>query len=333
MIVLGGSMLCGAPPAQALDLPYTETFSAPDGSAWPTPWFAGGQHVTVWDVQNARGRLNGDPGFVARMILPDFAEVDVEVSVTFEFEDVANQGIGFYVRQNGGTLQEYLPHGQGYAMFLKGDWLWPEDLGIWREIDGVETQFATGYDPVPGGLENGVRYRLRYRVTQDDPATTRLQAKVWPESDPEPSLWTVETTDTRTELQGTAGSFAADIYNFSGFGHIFLDDLEIVRIGDPAGVDGVDARVPPRLQVRPNPLTNRAEIHLNLEAATFATLRVVDARGRLVATPLQQTMPAGPSSSVWPVQDAQRRPLAAGVYFLRLQTGSEVVRRIVVAGP
>lgn len=189
------------PQVSAAELPYLETFESPNGSPWPAPWFIGGQHVTVADIQDERARLNGDPAFVARMILPDFEEIDVEVLVTFEFEDVANQGIGFYVRQNGGTLREYLPHGQGYAMFLKGDWFWPEDLGIWREIDGVETQFATGYDPIAGGLQDGVRYRLRFRVTQMDAATTLLQARVWPENGAEPTAWTVETTDTRAEYR------------------------------------------------------------------------------------------------------------------------------------
>lgn len=200
--------------------------------------------MTVQDLQGGRGRLNGDPTWVARMILPGFTETDVEVTVTFEFENVDQQGIGFYVRQNGGTLHEYLPHGQGYAMLLKCAWGWPEDLGLWREIDGVETQFLGGYDPIPGGLQHGVRYRLRFRVTQQDAATTLLHARVWPEASAEPAPWTLEGTDTQPLLQGTPGSFAIDFYNQAGTSHVFIDDLRIERY--PVTTAALPAIVPAR---------------------------------------------------------------------------------------
>ena len=74
-----------------------------------------------------------------------------------------------------------------------------------------------------GGLQSHTRYRLRYRVTQDSPGTTLLQARVWPESTSEPVAWTIEAFDSQVQLQGTAGSFAIDIYNYSGFGHIYID--------------------------------------------------------------------------------------------------------------
>ena len=185
------TLACAAA-AHASELPYAQDFQSPDGSPWPGPWFPGSVHVTTWDVQGGRARLNGHTSQVARMILPGFSATDVEVEATMEFEDVAHQGIGFYVRQNGGTLHEYLPFGQGYAVFLKGSWAWPEDLGLWREIDGAETQFAFGTNPIAGGLLDHVRYRVRYRVEQATAATTRLRAKVWPEASGEPAGWTVD---------------------------------------------------------------------------------------------------------------------------------------------
>ena len=58
-------------------------------------------------------------------------------------------------------------------------WGWPDDLGIWHELNGVEIQFVDAYNPIAGGLQNGVPYRLRFRVTQDTPTTsgTVLAAK------------------------------------------------------------------------------------------------------------------------------------------------------------
>ncbi len=321
--------------ASAAELPYAESFDGPNGASWPSPWFAGSTHVTVADLQQNRARLNGDAAFVARMILPGFAEADVEAEVTVEFENAVNQGFGFYVRQNGGTLQEYTPHGQGYAMFLKGGWAWPEDLGLWREIDGVETQFAWGNNPVPGGVLNGTRYRLRYRVTQSSPATTLLQAKVWPEAAAEPAAWTIEATDTRAELQGTLGSFAIDIYNNFGTGHIFIDDLVINRYPlatsvdfapGEAGIAGIALSLP-----RPHPVIGDAEIDVSLAERGDARVLVFDASGRLVARPFAGALGAGVSRLSWEPRAHDASPLAAGVYFLRLEAGGhEVTRRVVI---
>jgi len=322
-----------AVPAWSADLPYAESFAGANGSPWPAPWFPATALVTTSDLQSGRGRLIGVPGNVARMILPGFSAVDVEVEVTFEFENVVGQGIGFYVRQNGGSLQEYSPHGQGYAMFLKGPWAWPEDLGLWREIDGIETQFAQGYNPVAGGLLNGVRYRLRYRVTQIDPDTTLLQARVWPEAGSEPAAWTIEARDTRPELQGTTGSFAADIYNHFGTSAVYLDDLSIRPYPDVTAVPRSGESPEWAISVpRPHPIAGSAVIEWSAPRAAHAELRVHDAAGRLVSRPFAGSIAAGVTSLSWSATDAAGRRLSPGIYFLTLQAGSQrAVRRIVVA--
>lgn len=319
-------------PARAAELPYFESFDGPDGAPWPAPWFPGSVHVTVWDLAGGRARLNGDTQQVARMILPGFNETDVEALVTVEFEDVALQGFGFYARQNGGTLREYFPHGQGYALFLKGGWFWHQDLGLWREIDGVETQFAWGPDPVPGGLRNDTRYRLRYRVTQSAPGATLLRAKVWEEDAAEPPGWTLEWTDTQPELQGTPGSFAFDIYNASGVAHIYLDDLLIVRYPPAAGVPASAGPGRPALSApRPHPIAGRAELDLYLPRAAHGRLSVYDAAGRLVGRPFEGWLEAGTRTLAWdPAQDALRRS-APGVFFLEWTAeGRRATRPIVI---
>ncbi len=316
------AILNGATSAFA-QLPYAESFDGPDGSDWPSPWYASTSIVTVHDLQSNRGRMNGNTAQVARMILPGFSETDVEVEVTIEFENVAQQGFGFYVRQNGGSLQDTIPFGQGYAMFLKGGWGWPEDLGLWRELNGVETQFSTGYNPVAGGLQNDTRYRLRFRVTQFDAGTTRLQAKVWPETDTEPAAWTIDDFDSSPALQNTAGSFAADIYNQSGTSHIFLDDLWINQYPVPTEV--TDTGVPrtvSTLHVAPNPFNPATTFSIDLREPGPVSLRIYDARGRLEETllrdaPLPAQIHAIPYTSTLP----------SGVYFLQLQTQHETVTR------
>lgn len=308
-----------AAPAGA-QLPYAESFDGPDGSAWPSPWYASTSIVTVQDLQSDRGRLNGNTAQVARMILPGFSETDVEVEVTIEFENVAQQGFGFYVRQNGGSLQDTIPFGQGYAMFLKGGWGWPEDLGLWWELNGVETQFSNGYNPIAGGLQNNTRYRLRFRVTQFDAGTTRLQAKVWPETDSEPAAWTSDGFDSSPALQNTAGSFAADLYNQSGTSHIFLDDLWINQYPVPTEVLTGTGGVPQAgsfLRVAPNPFNPATTVYLDLEAAGPVSLKLYDPRGRLAETLLQDIVLSAGNHAI-----PYRSALPSGVYFLQASTPS-----------
>jgi hypothetical protein len=330
--VLTAAFALGAGAAFAGGLPYTQDFSGTNGSPWPAPWVAATNLVTTSDLQGGRGRLNGVPGNVARMLLPGFSAVDVEVEVTFEFANAVGQGIGFYVRQNGGSLREYVPHGEGYAMFLKGPWAWPEDLGIWREIDGIETQFATGYNPIPATLENGVRYRLRFRVAQSAPDATRLQARVWPESESEPTAWTVDVTDTEPLLQGTAGSFAIDIYNHFGTSPVFLDDLVIRNWPDLTAVG--DRNPDASLAIaglHPHPVAGSTRIELAAPREAHAELRLFDSAGRFVSRLFSGPITPGAFTIEWPGRDAQGRRLRPGVYFLSLVSGAErASRRIVV---
>lgn len=317
-----------APQPTLAQLPYLQSFDGPDGSPWPAPWTAITPHVTVQDLQGNRARLNGTLQNVARMHLPGFAETDVEVTVTVEFANVAGQGFGFYVRQNGGYLQDTLPHGQGYAMFLKGGWGWPEDLGIWHELDGVEIQFGNGYNPVAGGLQDDTPYRLRFRVTQQDAAITNLQAKVWPAAEAEPVPWTVELTGNAAVLQGTPGSFAIDIYNQSGTEPIFVDDLEIRNYPEPVGVpergNALAVRAP-----RPNPVRLAARLPMTLETRGPVTLETFDVTGRRVARTRAELGP-GPVEWTWPALDARGGRLAPGVYYLRIAADGKTARQRVV---
>jgi hypothetical protein len=332
--------LCGAlflPRPAMAQLPYAESFDGTDGAPWPAPWTSQSFYLTVSDLESGRGRMsgqsaNGSGSAVARMLLPGFAETGIEALMTLEFENVANQGIGFYARQNGGTLQEYTPFGQGYAMFLKGAWVWPEDLGIWREIGGVETQFATGYDPVAGGLQNGVRYRARFRVSQHAPDSTRIQAKVWPEAASEPAPWTVDVFDSHPQLQATPGSFALDVYNFQGTAHIWIDDLSITGFPPVVSVPPADAARVALSAPWPNPVTGTARIVCALPAPGRATVRLFDSAGRRVADVFEGELGAGATTLEWRAVDRAGRRIAPGLYWLRLESGAaRVARRIVVA--
>lgn len=78
------------------------------------------------------------------------------------------------------------------------------------------------------------------------------------------------------------------------------------------------------LQAGPNPFNPRLEISYRLPEAGKVRIDVFDARGRLVRTLLQADAPAGAGSLVWDGVDRSGRPVASGVYQLRLVTDTAV---------
>lgn len=187
---------------------FSESFSVASGSEWPDPWDVLGG-VASQTVESGQGRLVPTPSnySLARMGF-DAGVRDVEVSVRVTFEDVGTQGVGFYVRQNGGWLQGTTPHGSGYAVFLEG--FRGSRIGVWHEINGVEQEIA--FDDDIATLASFTQYRVRFRVTQEG-AETRLRARVWLVGTIEPTTWQVDATDDEPSLQNVAGGFAVDSWS------------------------------------------------------------------------------------------------------------------------
>lgn len=85
----------------------------------------------------------------------------------------------------------------------------------------------------------------------------------------------------------------------------------------------------PQLAAAPNPFNPRLEVSYVMPQAQAARIDVLDARGRLVRTLLQGTLPAGPGTIVWDGQDATGRDAASGVYLVRLRAADQVTTRSV----
>jgi hypothetical protein len=206
---------------------YEDAFDGEDGAPWHAPWQVVGDGVLSSAIDGGRGRMAGATMHTGRIILPDLAELDSEVWATVVFEDPTQQGFGFYVRQNGGALQDTVPPGLGYSVYLEGSFL--RAIGIWRETNGVEEPLMETSDPVPGGLQAGVPYRVRFQCQQNG-TMTAMRAKVWPADSTEPDAWSVSVEDGTPELQDYAASFAVDVYNYGGTGSIWIDDIVITRL-------------------------------------------------------------------------------------------------------
>jgi hypothetical protein len=192
--------------------------------AWPAGWWPLGG-VAEATVVAGRGRLVPSPsGYTLARMGHDLFPVshDVEASFSFEMHDVARQGVGFYLRQNGGYLRQTAPTGAGYAVFVEG--FAGNYLGVWRERDGdEEVLMRTAIPP----LENGVSYTVRFRVEQQGD-TTWLRAGLGPGTG-----WMIEHADSTPGLQHLDGGVAVDAWNtVIGGGQpapapVFIDEIYV----------------------------------------------------------------------------------------------------------
>jgi hypothetical protein len=215
------------------NLIYAQAFALPDNSAWPAEWGVLG-NVAASDVQQSAARLrpNPVPYALARMGTA-VSTRNVEARFTLRLEDDTTQGVGFYVRQNGGYLQGTTPHGQGYAAFAEGSFRGTSGIGVWREIDGVEQEIGHQF-PYPTVAAGG-DYRVRFQVLQSTPTQTLVRAKLWPDGDQEPSAWQASATDASTQLQNLDGGIAIDSWSNIGTSgpintHTFVDNLELISL-------------------------------------------------------------------------------------------------------
>jgi hypothetical protein len=209
---------------------YVESFAQANGSPWPAPWVATGG-TALADVQGGRARLRPfDSGYsLARMFAPIDTR-DVEVRFRFVLEHEPTQGVGFYVRQNGGYLTQTNPTGAGYAIFIEGSFRGLPGVGVWREQLGNEIQIA--HSVGVAGPTQQVLYRARLRVLQVDALTTALQAKFWPDGQAEPAQWQVSANDSTPSLQNLNGGIAVDSWSVlqspnTITAHTLVDDIEI----------------------------------------------------------------------------------------------------------
>ena len=218
------------------NLIYAEPFTASDASAWPAPWLALGNVATA-DIQQGRARLRPQPnGYSLARMGAAIDNRSVEARFTLRFEDLSTQGIGFYVRQNGGYLQQMATHGQGYAAFVEGGFRGTPGISVWNEVDGTEVQLAHAAAPSPA-LATDTDYRVRLQVQQINPAQTSLRAKLWLASQAEPAAWSVAYVDAAAALQNVDGGIAVDSWSSLTSppitAYTFVDDIELISLCAP----------------------------------------------------------------------------------------------------
>jgi hypothetical protein len=99
------------------------------------------------------------------------------------------------------------------------------------------------------------------------------------------------------------------------------------------GVEFVDSEVPSQFELAqnyPNPFNPTTEITFALPKAGLVMLEVYDLTGRVVATLVNQDLPAGTHKVMWNARNGNGQSLASGVYLYRIASGEFVATRKMV---
>lgn len=107
-------------------------------------------------------------------------------------------------------------------------------------------------------------------------------------------------------------------------------------LGGQAPQSGIPARPGPNAVFRvlptvPNPVRALARVTFDLPVASNVTLAIFDVAGRTVQRTELGQLPAGRHEKAWNAVGEGGRPLATGMYFLRLDTGQDrAVQKVLV---
>ncbi len=146
----------------------------------------------------------------------------------------------------------------------------------------------------------------------------------WNKPKPHP-MGNVSPVVVTTTAAGDFGVFVASGY----FNGSYITDHEVFH----TGMTGIEEKPGEFTQPTafgfapdmPNPVKGYAPITYTTTKPGPVTLKVFDISGRLVKTLVNRVVePQGTKTVYWTLKDDSHRPVANGVYFLRLEVGSEV---------
>jgi len=119
--------------------------------------------------------------------------------------------------------------------------------------------------------------------------------------------------------------------NISVGGGVVSVDIEVTAVVTAVEAGGIDAYAGPLLDLC-NPFEPGAFISYAVKSASPVRLGIYDVRGRHVRTLADGVRPEGRAEVVWDGRDANRRPVASGVYFVTLESeDARVVRKLLLA--
>ncbi len=186
-----------------------------------------------------------------------------------------------------------------------------------------------GGEVIVTGFSSGADFTWDVTTVAFDPATG---AQLWVEH--------YDPGDGRSD-EGKALTVSAqgDLY-VTGYGDLVAtgSDLLAIRYSLPMTTGITDEPVvissrlsPLSITSHPNPFTSEVFLSVGLHRQGRADLAVYDVRGRRTVSIHSGVLPRGTTRLTWDGRDASGRPLATGVYFVRLESaGLSAVRKVVL---
>ena len=165
---------------------FSDTWSAPNGTAWNSGWTTTQSGGTV-DTQNSQGRLTygATPSAYARAQLTGAAaQADSELLTSYQWDSVTAGGyLSVFLRGSGGWQNAYRPK-NGFGMQFASS---SSTAVIQKNVNSVSTNLAS----VAGGQAvTTAKQWLRLRVSG-----TTIQFRTWRDGTTEPSAWAGSVTD------------------------------------------------------------------------------------------------------------------------------------------
>lgn len=195
----------------------------------------------------------------------------------------------------------------------------PENLVAWVQSDTVYMQWERpeGFHP-----DNDFEYYRVYRAPIDEPYTPWSTYSVDDEND------LVEFLDTNVDYE--TYKYVVTSY-FEDGESVPSNEVEVI-VYSPEGVDDLAAPLRQDLHIRPNPFNPVTTIEYVSVGTEPVRLIVYSVTGRRVLALVDSDESiAGPHVVEWNGTDQSGRPVASGIYLLRLdQAGQSLTRRLVL---
>jgi hypothetical protein len=177
-------------------LPFTETFTLPDGSAWASPPWSSGSGTAGGSatVQNGSGYLNtsGTAGSSWRKTLSgmSYSTTDIDFTTTLQFAAAANAAVfRVYVSTN---LSSGAASENGYFCDMNFTTTNTVDIAWSRVTNGTVASLGTANGNALGIAPTGL-HKIHVQRTG-----TTLRTRVWNAANAEPSTWLSSVVDPNT---------------------------------------------------------------------------------------------------------------------------------------
>ena len=117
--------------------------------------------------------------------------------------------------------------------------------------------------------------------------------------------------------------------NTNGSGFYYLGAIEIITSDAPLSVNSFE--LISKLNVFPNPVSDRFEVQLFLNEASNLKIDMFDINGRLVQSLLNEEKPAGEFTYVWDRNSNKNQNLSAGTYLLEISAnGNKTTSKLII---